>query len=283
VTDPVPLVHTVSDMRARIALWRARGDGVALVPTMGALHAGHASLVEEARKYAPRVVVTVFVNPKQFAAGEDFGKYPRTLPGDLERLASVAADLCFAPSVEDMYPDGFATNVSMTGPAKVDLEDRFRPTHFDGVATVVTKLLNQAQADVAVFGEKDYQQLLVIRRLARDLDIATEIRAAPTLRESDGLALSSRNVYLSPEERAAAPAIHRALTRAAERIRSGEEIGHAMAEGYETLVGAGFALDYFEARHAETLARIVTLQDGPVRLLAAAKLGATRLIDNIAV
>jgi len=283
VTCSVSLVHSIADLRARIAVFRARGERVGLVPTMGALHAGHLSLVEDLRKRAERVVVTIFVNPKQFAAGEDFGKYPRTLPSDLELLASVGADLCFAPAVEDMYPPGFSTAVSQEGPAKADLEDHFRPTHFDGVATVVTKLLNQAQADVAVFGEKDYQQLLVIRHLARDLDIATEILAAPTLREADGLAMSSRNVYLSAAERAVAPALHRALTRAAERIRAGEEIGHAMAEGYETLVGAGFAIDYFEARHAETLARVVTLQDGPVRLLAAAKLGATRLIDNLAV
>jgi pantoate--beta-alanine ligase len=278
----VPLVHSIAELRAKIRAFRAEGARVGLVPTMGALHAGHLSLIEEARKSAERVVATVFVNPKQFAAGEDFGKYPRTLPADLNELAKVSADLCFAPAVEEVYPTGFCTAVTLDGPAKADLEDHFRPTHFDGVATVVAKLLNQAQADVAVFGEKDYQQLLVIRRLARDLDIATEIRSGATLREADGLALSSRNVFLSKEERAAAPAMHAALVQAAARINAGVEIGHAMAEGLETLVVAGFAIDYFEARHAETLARIVTPQDGPVRLLAAAKLGTTRLIDNLA-
>ena len=198
-------------------------------------------------------------------------------------FASVAADLVFAPSVDEIYPPGFSTKVVLEGPATADLEDRFRPTHFSGVATVVTKLLNQAQADVAVFGEKDYQQLLVIKRLARDLDIATEILGAPTLREADGLAMSSRNVYLSREDRARAKELHGALSEAARQILKGENIGAATARRGDALTAAGFEVDYLEARHAETLAPVSSLADGPIRLLAAAKLGATRLIDNIAV
>jgi pantoate--beta-alanine ligase len=283
ISFSVPLIHSIADLRRRVGSWRARGERVGLVPTMGALHEGHLSLVDEARRRADRVVVSIFVNPTQFSAGEDFGKYPRTLPADLEQLASARADLCFAPSVEEIYPQGFATSIDVRGPAKADLEDRFRPTHFSGVALVVAKLLNLAEADVAVFGEKDYQQLLVIRRLVRDLDIRTEIVGAPTLRDEDGLALSSRNVYLSKEERRAAPALHRALTRAARRIEDGEEIGHVMGEAREEVAAAGFVIDYLEARHAETLARIVERREGPVRLLVAARIGSTRLIDNIAV
>ncbi len=277
------LVHKIGEMRTRVAAWRAAGEKVALVPTMGALHAGHVSLVEAARRPAARVVVTVFVNPAQFGPCEDFTKYPRTLPQDLEKLATVAADLCFAPAIEEIYPQGFATRVEMDGPAKADLEDRFRPTHFSGVATVVTKLLNQARADVAVFGEKDYQQLMVIRRLARDLDIETQILGSPTLREADGLAMSSRNVYLSAEERRAAPALYRALCGAAEKIAAGEAPAVATEAARSQVTAAGFVVDYLEARHAETLARVTSRRDGPLRLLAAAKLGATRLIDNLAV
>jgi len=276
------VVHTIAELRAFVVKRRAAGQRIGLVPTMGALHAGHVSLVDEARRHADAVVVTIFVNPTQFGPGEDFSRYPRTLPADVEKLAG-AATLVFAPAVEEMYPMGFATRVEMTGPAVVGLDDHFRPGHFCGVATVVTKLLNQAQADIAVFGEKDYQQLLVIRRLAADLDIATQIVGAPTLREPDGLALSSRNIYLSAVERSLAPTLFAALTRAAERIRAGDEIGHAMSEARETVAGAGFVIDYLEARHSGTLERVVTTEDGPIRLLAAAKLGATRLIDNMAV
>lgn len=279
----VPVVHTVEEMRAFVRARRAAGERIGLVPTMGALHEGHLSLVEEARRHAERVIVTVFVNPTQFGPNEDFSRYPRTLAADREKLAAVAADLVFAPSVEEMYPPGFSATVTVEGPARADLEDRFRPSHFAGVATVVAKLLNQAQADVAVFGEKDYQQLLVIRAMARDLDIPTRIVAAPTLREANGLAMSSRNVYLSGEERARAAALYRALTDAAARIAAGEAIGHVMADAREAIVGAGFDIDYVEARHAETLARIARRHEGPVRLLAAARLGATRLIDNIGV
>jgi pantoate--beta-alanine ligase len=279
----VPLIDSVAELRRRVAEWRGRGERIGFVPTMGALHDGHLSLVEEARRRAERVLVSVFVNPTQFAANEDFGRYPRTLEADLDRLARVSADLCYAPSVEEVYPPGFSTDVTVRGPAEADLEDHFRPTHFAGVAVVVAKLLNQADPDVAVFGEKDYQQLLVIKRMARDLDIRAEIIGAPTLREHDGLAMSSRNIYLSAEERSVAPALYGALAKAGARIGAGEPIGHVMAEAYEEVAGAGFAIDYLEARHAETLARVARRQDGPIRLLVAARLGATRLIDNIAV
>ena len=283
MSSEVPVVATVAELRDFVRARRAAGERIGLVPTMGALHAGHLSLVEEARRHADRVVVTIFVNPTQFAPNEDFSRYPRTLPADRDKLATVAADLIFAPAVDQMYPQGFSATVTVEGPAKAELEDHFRPTHFAGVATVVAKLLNQAQADVAVFGEKDYQQLLVIAHMARDLDIATRILGAPTLRDPDGLAMSSRNVYLSADDRARAPALYRALTTAAAQIAQGEVVGHAMAEARETIVGAGFDIDYVEARHADTLARIARRHDGPIRLLAAARLGATRLIDNVAV
>ena len=273
----------VASLRAAVGAWRAKGERVALVPTMGALHAGHVSLVEEGRKRADRVVASIFVNPTQFAPTEDFSKYPRTFEDDLAKLGAGGCDACFAPGVEDMYPAGFATTVTLEGPAKVDLEDHFRPTHFAGVATVVAKLLNQAQADFAVFGEKDFQQLKVITHMARDLDIPTEIVGATTVREADGLAMSSRNVYLAPDERQRATAMYRALRHAAAKIAEGEVIGHEMTEAREILVEAGFVVDYIEARHAETLERIARRIEGPIRLLAAAKIGRTRLIDNIAV
>ncbi|MGE0235103.1 pantoate--beta-alanine ligase [Methylocystis sp.] len=283
MTAKVAVVGAIDDLRRYVSTRRAAGERIGLVPTMGALHAGHLSLVEAARRVADRVVVTIFVNPAQFGLNEDFSRYPRTLAADLEKLSRVAADLVFAPPVEEIYPAGFSTKVVMEGPALADLEDRFRPTHFSGVATVVTKLLNQAQADVAVFGEKDYQQLLVIKRLARDLDIATEILGAPTLREADGLAMSSRNVYLAGEERARARELHGALSEAARRILNGEDIDAATRDRCARLAEVGFDVDYLEARHAETLAPVSALDEGPIRLLAAAKLGATRLIDNIAV
>lgn len=273
----------VASLRAAVRDWRARGERVALVPTMGALHAGHISLVEEGFRRADRVVASIFVNPTQFAPTEDFSKYPRTFEADISRLGAAGCDACFAPQVDAMYPAGFSTTVTLAGPAKVDLEDHFRPTHFAGVATIVAKLLNQAQGDCAVFGEKDYQQLRVISRMARDLDIPTEIVGAPTVREADGLAMSSRNVYLSADERPRASAMYRALTHAAAKIREGEVIGHEMTEAREILVEAGFMVDYIEARHAETLERIARRIEGPIRLLAAARLGQTRLIDNIAV
>ncbi|MGD9656946.1 MAG: pantoate--beta-alanine ligase [Methylocystis sp.] len=283
MTAEVAVVGAIDELRRYVHARRAAGERIGLVPTMGALHAGHLSLVEAARRAADRVVVTIFVNPAQFGPNEDFTRYPRTLAADLEKLSRAAADLVFTPPVEEIYPPGFATKVVMEGPALADLEDRFRPTHFSGVATVVTKLLNQAQADVAVFGEKDYQQLLVIKRLARDLDIATEILGAPTLREADGLAMSSRNVYLAGEERERARELHGALSEAARGILNGDGIHAATHAARARLVDAGFDVDYLEARHAETLAPTASLDEGPLRLLAAAKLGATRLIDNIAV
>jgi len=283
VNVAVPIADSIEALRARVRAFREDGARVALVPTMGALHEGHLSLVRAARRTAERVVVTIFVNPAQFGPSEDFSRYPRTLPQDLEKLAEVATDLCFVPSVDAIYPQGFATRVEVDGPARAELEDRFRPTHFCGVATIVAKLLIQAQADLAVFGEKDYQQLLVIRQMARDLDIPTQIVGAPTLRAPDGLAMSSRNVYLSAKERAAAPSLHAALVEAARRIRGGDALEATLETAHESLEKTGFLVDYFEARHAQTLARIASRREGPLRLLVAARLGATRLIDNLAV
>jgi pantoate--beta-alanine ligase len=281
--DRPALVGDVAGLRKIVARWRGEGARVALVPTMGALHAGHISLIDRARQEAEQVVVSIFVNPTQFSPSEDFSKYPRMFEADLQKLREVATDLCFAPDIREMYPENFATTVLVDGVAKADLEDRFRPTHFAGVATVVAKLLIQAQADVALFGEKDYQQLLVVKRMAADLDIPTRIVGAPTLREGDGLAMSSRNVYLSPDERTRATALYQALCDAAARIKAGEDVTDVMKAANEAVARAGFEIDYIEARHAETLAHIANRDEGPIRLLAAARLGATRLIDNIAV
>jgi pantoate--beta-alanine ligase len=281
--DRPALASDVAGLREIVARWRNEGARVALVPTMGALHAGHVSLIERARAEAERIIVSIFVNPTQFSPSEDFSKYPRTFAADLEKLRAASVDLCFAPEVAGMYGEGFATTILVEGPAKANLEDNFRPTHFTGVATIVAKLLIQAHADIAVFGEKDYQQLQVVKRMAADLDIPTRIVGAPTLREPDGLAMSSRNVYLSKDERARATALYRALREAGSRIHAGDRIGEAMRVATEIVAGAGFEIDYLEARHAETLARIADPGEGPIRLLAAARLGATRLIDNIAV
>jgi pantoate--beta-alanine ligase len=281
--DRPALVGHVAGLRNIVARWRNEGERIALVPTMGALHAGHISLVERARQEADRVIVSIFVNPTQFSPSEDFSKYPRTFEADLQKLGAAACDLCFSPDVREIYPEGFATTVLVDGVAKADLEDHFRPTHFAGVATIVAKLLIQAQADVALFGEKDYQQLLVVMRMASDLDIPTRIVGAPTLREPDGLAMSSRNVYLSADERVRAAALYGALQDAAARMKAGDRIGDAMRAATETVVRAGFDIDYLEARHATTLARVAGRDEGPIRLLAAARLGTTRLIDNIAV
>jgi pantoate--beta-alanine ligase len=248
---------------------------------MGALHEGHLALVRLARKRARRVIVSIFVNPAQFAPNEDFASYPRSLTTDLAMLEGV--DAVWAPAVETMYPQGFATQILPQGPAKVGLEDAFRPHFFAGVATVVTKLLVQCAPDIAVFGEKDFQQLKVVTRLARDLDLPVKIVAVPIVREKDGLAMSSRNAYLSPAERAAAPTLHRVLKECARRIAAGERIARVLDEGGRAIEQAGFALDYLEARHAESLAKVDSVTDGPLRLLAAAKLGRTRLIDNVGV
>ena len=249
---------------------------------MGALHAGHISLVRLACRRADRVVVSVFVNPAQFAPHEDFARYPRTWKDDLAKLKAEKADLIFAPPVGEIYPDGFATTIVPSGPA-LGLESDFRPHFFSGVATVVGKLLIEAMPDFAVFGEKDYQQLQVIRRLAADLDLPVRILGGPTVREPDGLALSSRNAYLSSGERAAAPALYRALRAAAAAIRRGAPIGPTLIRGRRTIKASGFKLDYFDARHADTLAPLSSRKEGPVRLLVAARLGRTRLIDNLGV
>lgn len=276
------ILETVAALRAWRAERRATGKRVGLVPTMGALHAGHLSLVSGVKKVADEAVVSIFVNPTQFAPTEDFSKYPRTFERDVKLLAEVGAEAVFSPQVQEMYPSGFATTVSLDGPAKVGLEDAFRPTHFAGVATVVTKLLLQALPDVAIFGEKDFQQLAVIRRFVRDLDIPSEIVGGATVREKDGLALSSRNVYLAPEERAIAPTIHRVLQEAAELVRKRQPLDRIEAEAAQALTAAGFAVDYFAIRDALSLAAPYAAADPKrLRLLVAAKLGKVRLIDNI--
>jgi pantoate--beta-alanine ligase len=278
------IAKTVSGLRRSVAQWRDGGETIALVPTMGALHEGHISLVRLARRRADRVVVSIFVNPAQFAPTEDFSTYPRTFDTDLALLAREKADLIWAPqSVSVMYPEGFATRIVPEGPATAGLEDRFRPDFFKGVATVVAKLFTQAMPDLAVFGEKDYQQLKVVTRMARDLDLPLRVIGAPTVREADGLAMSSRNVYLSVEERAEAPLLHRVLRLCAEKIAKERSIATILSEGREAIERAGFVLDYLEARHAETLASIGSVKDGPIRLLVAARLGTTRLIDNVGV
>jgi pantoate--beta-alanine ligase len=281
--SPIEIVHDVASLRARLAEWRRAGETIGLVPTMGALHAGHMSLVDEAKKHARRIVLSIFVNPTQFAPSEDFSAYPRSLEADVAKFASAGGDLVFAPAQAQIYPPGFATMLSMSAPATAGLEDRFRPTHFSGVATIVAKLFNQCRPDAAIFGEKDYQQLKVVERMARDLDFETAIIGAPTVREQDGLALSSRNVYLSEKERAAAPALYAALRRCAIEIDEGAMIETAIECARKTVGAAGFAIDYIEARHAETLAPLASREAGPVRLLAAATLGKTRLIDNVGV
>ena len=281
---PPKIAKTVPALRRALAQWRAAGETIALVPTMGALHDGHLALVRLARRRADRVVVSIFVNPAQFAPTEDFSTYPRTFATDVAALAEQKVDLVWAPeNVEVMYPKGFATRIVPDGPATAGLEDAFRPDFFKGVATVVAKLFTQTMPDIAVFGEKDYQQLKVVSRMARDLDLPLKVLGAPTVREGDGLAMSSRNVYLSPDERAVAPVLYRVLRLCAEKIAKGRSIATILAEGREAIERADFALDYLEARHAETLAPIRSVKDGPVRLLVAAKLGKTRLIDNVGV
>lgn len=281
---PPKIAKTIAALRREIASFRERGETVALVPTMGALHAGHLALVRLARRRADRVVVSIFVNPAQFAPTEDFSTYPRTFAADVAALAELSVDLVWAPANAGvMYPDGFATRIVPEGPATAGLEDAFRPDFFKGVATVVAKLFLQAMPDIAVFGEKDYQQIKVVTRMARDLDLPLKVIGAPTVRERDGLAMSSRNVYLSADERAVAPVLHRVLGLCAEKIAKGRPIATILSEGREAIVRAGFWLDYLEARHAETLAPVASIKDGPVRLLVAAKLGKTRLIDNVGV
>jgi pantoate--beta-alanine ligase len=282
--SPTPMiVRTVPALRRALDGLRARKATIALVPTMGALHDGHVSLVRLAKRRAKKVVVSIFVNPTQFAPTEDFGSYPRTWKADVAKLAAEDVDLIWNPNVKTMYRDGFATRILTEGPATAGLEDRFRPHFFGGVATVVGKLFTQCRPDFAIFGEKDFQQLRVVTRMAGDLDLGVKVIGSRTVRERDGLAMSSRNVYLSPEERQAATVLYRAMRESAGRLRAGDEIEAAMAGGAELIVGAGFTLDYFEVRHAETLTPIASVKDGPMRILVAAKIGKTRLIDNIGV
>jgi pantoate--beta-alanine ligase len=277
------VVHTISTLRRAVAAYRKAGKIVALVPTMGALHRGHLALVRAGQQRADRVVVSIFVNPTQFAPTEDFGSYPRTLQKDVAALAEIKADLVWAPSPATMYPDGFATRIAPEGAALAGLEDKFRPHFFGGVATVVTKLFTQVTPDVAMFGQKDYQQLRVVTQMAKDLDLPLKVVGMATVREKDGLALSSRNVYLTELERRHAPVLYRTMKICAARIKAGEPIEMVLEEGIAELRHAGFAVDYLEARHALTLAPMASLKDGPIRLLVAAKLGTTRLIDNLAV
>jgi pantoate--beta-alanine ligase len=285
------IVRNVPALRRSLDGLRARKASVALVPTMGALHDGHLSLVRLAQRRADKVVVSIFVNPTQFAPTEDFGAYPRTWKEDVAKLAAANVDLIWHPDAKAMYPTGFATRIIPDGAAVVGLEDRFRPHFFGGVATVVAKLFTQCRPDVAIFGEKDFQQLRVVAQMARDLDLGVRVIGARTMRERDGLAMSSRNVYLSEPERRTAPVLYRALKQVAARLRAGGRIPAAVSAGTEMITAAGFALDYLEVRHAETLAPIVASKgsakrdgkDPPKRILVAAKLGTTRLIDNIAV
>jgi pantoate--beta-alanine ligase len=276
------VVRTIKTLRAAVRRWREVGDTVAVVPTMGALHEGHLTLIRRARDKADRVIVTIFVNPAQFAQNEDLGRYPRDEAGDLAKIAATGADLVYAPERAVMYPEGFATRIVPTGAAE-GLESRTRPHFFGGVATVVAKLLLQSGADYAMFGEKDYQQLMVVKQLVRDLDIPSEIVGVATQRAADGLALSSRNAYLSVEERAIAPALFRVLGETAAALRAGGEARKALATAKRSLAAAGFKVDYLELRDARTLEAVEERDGRPRRLLAAAWLGKTRLIDNIAV
>lgn len=277
------VVKTVKALREALAPWRQRKADIALVPTMGALHPGHISLVALAKKSAKKVVVSIFVNPTQFGPNEDFTRYPRTIEADLDKLAEVGADLVFMPDAKEIYPDGFATMLTPSGPAAVGLDDKFRPGHFAGVATVVAKLFIAVMPDVAIFGEKDFQQLQVIRTMVRDLHLPVKIVGAPIVREKDGLALSSRNVYLSPAERSAAPVLHQVLKESAKSIAAGEPVEAVLSRGRAKIMAAGFKLDYLEARDAATLDRLDPQRKAKARLLVAARIGKTRLIDNVAV
>ncbi len=278
-----PIVRTVKALRATVAGWRQSGERIALVPTMGALHDGHLSLVKLARRKAERVVVSIFVNPTQFGPTEDLSRYPRDEAGDRRKLAAAGADLIWAPSVETMYPEGFATKVMPQG-AALPLEGTFRPHHFGGVATICTKLFTQTAPDVAVFGEKDYQQLCVLRQLVRDLDIPVKIIGAPISREPDGLARSSRNAYLTADERGIAPAFHRALKGIAATVAAGGPVNKAIVVATRDLEEAGFhKIDYLAVCDAETLAPLPPKSKRPARVLGAVWLGATRLIDNVPV
>jgi pantoate--beta-alanine ligase len=277
------IVRTLPGLHRAVARWRQAHQSIALVPTMGALHQGHLALVRLGRRRARKVIVSIFVNPAQFAPSEDLASYPRNLEGDLAALAGSGADLAWVPPTETMYPPGYATRVVPSGPASVGLEDKFRPHFFAGVATVVAKLFLQCRPDIAIFGEKDYQQLKVVTALARDLDLGVKIVAAPIVREPDGLAMSSRNAYLSAPERAVAPTLFSVLKSCAGKIAQGADLAGVIEEGHAEIERAGFVLDYLEARNADTLLPLASARERPVRLLVAARLGRTRLIDNVAV
>jgi pantoate--beta-alanine ligase len=278
----LPVAKTVAALRARVKGWRTAGERIALVPTMGALHDGHMSLVRLAKAQADRVVVSIFVNPRQFAPTEDFATYPRPEEADARRLVEARVDLLYAPEPSEMYPAGFSTQVNLTGVSE-PLEGASRPHFFSGVATVVTKLLIQCAPDIAIFGEKDYQQLQVIRRLVRDLDIPVEVLSGATERDIDGLALSSRNAYLSAAERKVAVTMNRVLADAAAALASGAAVAEVETRATEALLAAGFdRVDYVEVRAADDLRRFGDAPDAPARILAAAWLGKTRLIDNVA-
>ncbi|HEX9237911.1 MAG TPA: pantoate--beta-alanine ligase [Xanthobacteraceae bacterium] len=277
------VIRTVPALRRAVANFRARGGKIALVPTMGALHEGHFSLISRARNRADRVIVSIFVNPTQFAPNEDLSTYPRTFAADIAALAELKVDQVWAPAVTTMYPAGFATLIVPEGPATAGLEDAIRPHFFAGVVTVVAKLLIQCEPDIAVFGEKDYQQLKVVTQLARDLDLKCRILGVPIVREPDGLALSSRNRYLSPSERQAAPMLYRTLKECAGKIVAGAPLDAVLDYGRKAIARAGLRLDYFEARNADTLKSLTAPSGEPIRLLAAARIGTTRLIDNVAV
>lgn len=279
----IATVRTIEELRERVKAWRSQGLRIGFVPTMGALHDGHITLVKTAKARCDRVVVSIFVNPTQFGPNEDFDAYPRTEESDLNRLAGAQADLVYLPSVAIMYPPGTSTTVNVTGLTE-GLCGAARPGHFQGVATVVTKLLLQVLPDAAFFGEKDYQQLKTITRMARDLDIPVEIMGVPTVREADGLALSSRNVYLSPAQRQQALAIPRTLNAVAARLADGSDAGPHLAWGVDELLRGGFdSVDYLELCDAEELTPLAHVGGRPARLIVAARIGKTRLLDNIAV
>ena len=275
------IARDLEALRESIAALRDGGQRIALVPTMGALHAGHVALIEAAKRPGTKVVASIFVNPIQFGANEDLSRYPRREMADIRMLTEAGCDLLWLPTAEIMYPDGFATDVHVSGVSE-GFDGASRPGHFDGVATVVSKLFNQVGPDAAYFGEKDYQQLAVIRRFVADLDFGIEIVGVPTQRDDDGLALSSRNIYLDDEQRRQAVALPRALGVAARAIARGEDADAVLDDARTMLTGAGFVIDYVALADAETLAENPS-PDRPRRLLAAARMGATRLIDNIAI
>lgn len=283
MSGPIPVLRTLSEMRACARSWRGAGETFGLVPTMGALHVGHLELVRQVKARCRRVVVSIFVNPTQFAPHEDFDRYPRDEAGDLAKLSSVGCDAVWSPNREVMYPDGFATRVVPAGAAE-GLETDFRPHFFGGVATVCCKLFTQVGPDIAAFGEKDFQQLAVVRQMVRDLDLPLEILGVPTVREPDGLAMSSRNAYLSASQRAQAVAMYQSITGLAAKIRSGHSRQAAEAAAANDLTTAGFdKIDYVVVRDAVSLKAPAVGQTDGLRVLAAAWLGKTRLIDNIPV